>query len=58
MSDNDLIQKIHDLDVVGIRTEDFDSYLNMWVVVVNGRLFARSWSTSLKVGSGHLRRLG
>ena len=46
MSGKETIKRIEELDVVGIRTEDFQSYLNMWVVVVDGRLFARSWSKS------------
>lgn len=44
MSVTSLIEKIHDLDVVGIKTADFDQFLKMWVVNVDGRLFARSWS--------------
>ncbi|MBC7006576.1 DUF2255 family protein [Photobacterium sp. BZF1] len=46
MSNDALISRIRILDVVGIRTVDYPDYLNMWIVEVDGRLFARSWTKS------------
>ncbi|MGH1463022.1 MAG: DUF2255 family protein [Neptuniibacter sp.] len=48
MSFNSIAQRIHEVDVVGIRTDDFHEFLKMWVINVDGRLFARSWNKSSK----------
>ena len=45
MKDN--IKDIEDIDkaeIVGIRTPDFEGFLDIWVVIFDGRMFARSWS--------------
>ncbi|HIF5761722.1 DUF2255 family protein [Klebsiella michiganensis] len=41
-----LVDHIHALDVVDIRTFDYPEYSKIWVVSVNNRMFARSWGKS------------
>lgn len=38
------IEEIDKAEIVGIRTPDFDEFLDTWIVTFDGRMFARSWS--------------
>ena len=45
MTDTDKdIENIDKAEIVGIRTSDFDEFMDIWVVTFDGRMFARSWS--------------
>ncbi|MEN8212591.1 MAG: DUF2255 family protein [Thermodesulfobacteriota bacterium] len=38
------VAEIDKTNIVGIRTYDFNDFLDIWVVAFDERLFARSWS--------------